>query len=255
MGRAVRVVAEGASYHVVARGNNRQTVFLDDDDCAHFMELLAQVAATAGWRGYAYCLMSNHFHLAFMTPVGNLPEGMRDLMGRYARWFNRAHRRSGHAFGGRYRAALIESDEHLLEVVRYVARNPVTAGLIADPALWEWGSYRSLVEARSGTPFVDDAEVLGLFARHRWRARRALRHFVESGPVAVPSSVFAPLNVGAVVRRPSVGQVFSAVAPDVATRACQALGYTHAEIAAGAGVSRSAITHRLRPPGPPVGGL
>lgn len=105
MGRAVRVVGAGASYHVVARGNNQQMMFLDDEDRARFMKLLVEVAGGAGWRGNAYCLMGNHFHLAFMTPAGDLPEGMRGLLGRYARWFNQAHRRSGHVFGGRYRSA------------------------------------------------------------------------------------------------------------------------------------------------------
>lgn len=246
MGRTVRVFGAGASFHVVARGNDRQLMFLDDDDRARFMALVVEVAGSAGWRGYAYCLMGNHFHLAFMTPEGDLPEGMRDLLGRYARWFNRVHRRSGHVFGGRYRSGLIESDAHLLAVIRYVARNPVAAGLIADPAEWEWGSYRALVEDLPGEGFVDRDEVLGLFARHRWRARRALRHFVVDGLVVPPPREPSPLFAAEVLRRPSVWQVFGALPPLEATSVCGALGYTHAEIALVAGVSRSAISYRLR---------
>lgn len=246
MGRAVRVVGAGASFHVVARGNNRQLMFLDDEDRARFVELLVEVAGSAGWRGYAYCLMGNHFHLAFMTPDGDLPEGMRDLLGRYARWFNRAHRRSGHVFGGRYRSAPIESDGHLHAVIRYVARNPVAAGLIADPVDWEWGSYRTLALGLPGPGFVDVDGVLGLFARHRWRARRALEHFVVDGLVVPPPREPSPLFAAQVLRRPSVWQVCAVLPSLEATCACGALGYTHAEIAAVAGVSRSAISYRLR---------
>ncbi len=246
MGRAVRVLGAGASYHVVARGNNRQMMFLDGEDRARFMELLVEVAGSAGWRGYAYCLMGNHFHLAFMTPHGDLPAGMRDLLGRYARWFNRAHRRSGHVLGGRYRSAPIESDGHLLAVIRYVARNPVAAGLIADPVAWEWGSYRTLVEGLPGEGFVDVDEVLGLFALHRWRARRALQHFVLDGLVVSPPREPSPLLAGEAFRRPSVWHVFCALPSFEATRVCAGLGYTHAEIAAVAEVSRSAISYRLR---------
>lgn len=246
MGRAVRTLGAGASYHVVARGNNREAMFIDDEDRERFLELLVEVAGRAGWRGYAYCLMGNHFHLAFMTPEGDLPEGMRDVMGRYARWFNRAHRRSGHVFGGRYRAGLIESDGHLLSVLRYVARNPVAAGLVADPADWAWGSYRALANGLSGDGFVDEAEVFGLFHRHQWRARRAFRHFVMNGPVAPPVREDAPLALRDAGRRPSVWQVFCALPSLDATRVCRALGYSHAQIAAGAGVTRSAISYRLR---------
>ena len=87
MGRSIRVVGAGAIYHVVARGNDRQMLFLDDDDRARFMELLVEVAGASRWEGFAYCLMGNHFHLAFATPEGDLPGGMRDVMGRYARHF------------------------------------------------------------------------------------------------------------------------------------------------------------------------
>ena len=247
MGRRFRVVGSGATYHVVARGNDRQSVFLDDEDRERFLEILVEVAGGAGWEGYAYCLMGNHFHLAFQTPRGDLPDGMRDVLGRYARWFNRAHRRSGHLFGGRYRAGVLESDASLFAAMRYIARNPVAAGLVADPADWLWGSYRSLVRALPAVGFVDEASALGLFHEHRWRARVMFRHFVEDGlEVRQSRRQRADWVGGERVRRPSVRQLFFAMPPLDATRACRLLGYTHAEIARGAGVTRSAISYRLR---------
>lgn len=247
MGRRIRVVGAGATYHVVARGNDRQMLFLDDDDRGRFMELLVEIAGASGWEGFAYCLMGNHFHLAFATPEGDLPEGMRDVMGRYARHFNRVHRRSGHVFGGRYRSEPIQSDAHLLSVVRYVARNPVVAGLVADAADWEWGSYREVVHGVPATGFVEPAGVLELFHRHRWRARTSLRHFVDDGFVPGRARLDPrPLEEAEAGRRPSVGQVFFVLPPLAATHACHVLGYTHVEIAMEAGVTRSAISYRLR---------
>ena len=258
MGRPIRVVGAGAIYHVVARGNDRQMLFLGDDDRARFMELLVEVAGALNWEGFAYCLMGNHFHLAFATPEGDLPEGMRDVMGRYARHFNRVHRRSGHVFGGRYRAGPIESDGHLLSVVRYVARNPVVAGLVADAADWEWGSYREVVHGLPGAGFVDQAGMLELFHRHRWRARASLRHFVEDGLVPGRARVDPrPIEEAGALRRPSVRQVFFVLPPLAATHACHSLGYRHVEIAAASGVTRSAVSYRLRaaPPGSSPGCL
>ncbi len=75
MGRDPRPVADGAIYHLMARGNRRQPIFLDDDDRKMFLRMLSRVCVRYGWTCYGYCLMGNHIHLAIKTPVGNLPEG------------------------------------------------------------------------------------------------------------------------------------------------------------------------------------
>ena len=85
MGRDPRPVADGAIYHLMARGNRKQPIFLDDDDRRMFLRMLSRVCMQYGWTCYGYCLMGNHIHLAIKTPVGNLPDGMRHLLGRYMR--------------------------------------------------------------------------------------------------------------------------------------------------------------------------
>lgn len=122
-----------------------------------------------------------------------------------------------------------------MAVVRYVARNPVAAGLIADPVHWEWGSYRALVEGLPNSGFVDEAEVLGLFHLHRWRSRRAFRNFVLDGLVVPSPSEPGPLFASDAARRPSVWQLFCLLPSIEATQVCHEMGYTHAEIAAGRG--------------------
>jgi putative transposase len=134
----------GGVHHVFARGNNRQDVFRDDRDRRFYLKLLAAVAARQRWRCLAYCLMGNHVHLLVETPEPNLGVGMQRLHGDYAQRFNERHGHAGHVFRGRFGATLITSDEQFRHVVGYIARNPVEAGFVTDPAAWRWSSHAAL---------------------------------------------------------------------------------------------------------------
>jgi putative transposase len=125
---------------VYARGNRQQSVYLDDEDRLTYLRILGVVVNTWRWRCLAFCLMSNHLHLLIETPEPNLGDGMQHLHGTYARAFNDRHERTGHLFQGRYSAKTIGTDEQLCAVVRYLAMNPVKAGLCAAPEQWRWGS-------------------------------------------------------------------------------------------------------------------
>jgi putative transposase len=140
MARRLRVQAAGAHYHVGVRGNDKAPVFLSDEDRERFMVLLADVVERFGWRCCAYCLMENHYHLALMTPEPNLGAGMRRLNQIYAQWFNHRHDRVGHLFEQRYWSRLLETEADVLAVVRYIAGNPVRAGLCDRPEEWPWSS-------------------------------------------------------------------------------------------------------------------
>jgi len=141
--RPLRICIPGAVYHVIARGNTRDFVFLDDADRIAFLDVLARVVERFGCVCHAYCLMGNHYHLVLETPLGNLSAGMRQLNGLYAQYFNRRHGRCGHLFQGRFRAILVEKETYLLAVARYVVRNPVRAGLCREAGEWQWSSYRA----------------------------------------------------------------------------------------------------------------
>jgi hypothetical protein len=105
---------------------------------------------------------------------------MQHLCGVYAQWFNWKYGRRGHLFGRRFGSVHIVSDEHLFEAHRYVALNPVRAGLCARPELWRWGSLRSLVGLEDPPPFLDVAGTLGLFAPRQALAQTALSRFVNA---------------------------------------------------------------------------
>jgi hypothetical protein len=127
---------------------------------------------------YGYCLMDNHYHLVVETPDPDLPSGMQRLNSEYAQWFNSCHGFVGHVFQGRYRALLVESDWHFLELTRYMAVNPVRAGLCDRPEKWPWGSYRALVSGADEHLLAAD-KLLCFFGHEAARARATLQRFVE----------------------------------------------------------------------------
>ena len=104
MSRPLRLNVPGACFHLVARGNAREFVFVDDPDRRVFLELLGKVVERFGWIVYAYCLMGNHYHLVVETPLGNLSRGMALLNGGYARSFNGRYQRCGHVCQARFRS-------------------------------------------------------------------------------------------------------------------------------------------------------
>jgi putative transposase len=143
MPRKPREEAEGALHHVYARGNRKQRIYLDDRDRRAYLRLLSLVVRDKRWRCLAYCLMNNHLHLLVETPHANLGAGMESLQGGYAKGFNRRHGRTGHVFERRYGSVPIRTDAQLWWVVRYIAMNPVDAGLCARPEQWRWSSAGS----------------------------------------------------------------------------------------------------------------
>ncbi len=154
MGRRHRVEIEGGIYHVTARGNAQAAIFRDEQDYRVFRAVLGEAVERHRWLCHSFCFIPNHYHLLLETPEPNLGRGMLVLNGTYARRFNWRYHRYGHVFQGPYGAAFIEDDAHLLEVCRYIALNPVRAGLASTPAEWPWSSYGTLAGLREEPTFV-----------------------------------------------------------------------------------------------------
>jgi REP element-mobilizing transposase RayT len=131
-----------AVYHVTQRSTDREAFFVDDADFGMFCDLLELAAARARWMLHAFCLMTNHVHLLIQTPEPTLPRGMQLLIGEYVQGFNQRHDRRGALVQGRYKSLLVETDAHYLECLRYIAWNPVLAGLCEHPDDWPWSSWR-----------------------------------------------------------------------------------------------------------------
>jgi REP element-mobilizing transposase RayT len=182
MARPLRLQLPGAIYHVTARGNDRRPIFQDDDDCAHFLSVLASVIARYHVRCHAYCLMVNHYHLLLETPDANLSVAMRHLNGVYTQRFNRRHERCGHLLQGRFGAQLVDGDGYLREVCRYIVLNPARAGLVGHPRQWRWSSFLATAGETAAPGFlsVDWVQALG-GAKTRAEALERYTAFIEAG--------------------------------------------------------------------------
>lgn len=146
MARALRMEFEGAVYHVMSRGDRKEAIFRDDTDRRRFLETLGEVCRRTDWEVHAVCLMGNHFHLVLETPKPNLVAGMKWFLGTFTGRFNRRHRTTGHLFGGRYKALVVdgESPGYFLTVCEYVHLNPARAGLVKpeEPLkAYPWSSF------------------------------------------------------------------------------------------------------------------
>lgn len=179
--RPLRVQAPNTLYHVTGHSTHRCPLFVAYRDREHFLEILSVVIEKYEWTCLAFVLLDTHYHLLFRTAHANIAAGMQELNSRYAQAFNQRHVRPGHLFRARYGAVFVEGHGHLSWVIRYIARNPVKAGLCRDPSEWQWSSYPVLVGEGIRFSFIAEEEVLGLFGSDRETAAARLRSFVEDG--------------------------------------------------------------------------
>lgn len=143
MARRPRLELPGVPLHVIQRGNNRAACFVADGDRQLYLKCLGDAATKYGCAIHAYVLMPNHVHL-LVSPerAGGVALVMQDVGRRYVRIFNDVHKRTGTLWEGRYKAAMIDSEQYLLVCQRYIELNPVRASLVAGPADYRWTSYR-----------------------------------------------------------------------------------------------------------------
>ena len=178
MPRQPRYDLPGLPQHVIQRGNNRQAVFFDEDDCVRYLEDLDAVTKQISVAIHAYVLMTNHVHL-LVTPneSGGISRLMQGLGRRYVAYVNGRYKRSGTLWEGRYKASLVDDEAYLLACMRYIELNPVRAGMVDHPGDYRWSSYagnaRGLDVALRVTPH-DRYIALGKNALLRQQAYREL---------------------------------------------------------------------------------
>jgi putative transposase len=171
----------GALYHVTTRDNDRANIYLGDEDRQAFLDVLGEVCRRMQWVCYAYCLMTNHFHLVVETQAGHLSKGMRQVNGIYTQRFNRCHARVDHVLQGRYKAILVERDIYFLALARYMVLNPMRAHMVKSPVDWLWSSYRATVGQASAPDWLATHWVLHQFGRTAEPARARYAQFVHDG--------------------------------------------------------------------------
>lgn len=143
MARPLRITIPNLPFHVLDRGNNRQTVFHEEADFAHYLRLLRKYKDELKLKLYHFCLMPNHFHLVLEPTIeGSLPKTMMRLTLAYSWYFNQRYGGVGHVWQGRYKSSLVDKDDYFVRCGLYVELNPVRAGLVSKPEDWRWSSYR-----------------------------------------------------------------------------------------------------------------
>jgi putative transposase len=176
MSRPLRIEYPGAYYHVMNRGLTGQAVFISESDFACFLALVEDAWRRWHIRVLSYCLMETHYHLALQTPQGNLQRVMRHIDGVYTQRFNRAHKRDGPLFRGRYKAIVIDADVYLAAVVRYIHLNPVEVKRADDPRDYPWSSHGHYLRPKKAPRWLSLREVLS-----GYKSSRRFHEFVLSG--------------------------------------------------------------------------
>jgi putative transposase len=180
MPRPPRAFVDGI-YHLASHGSDIRDLFLSGEDRTTFLGRLALVIERFELRLIAYALLGNHYHLVLATPGGRISSALQQLHGWYSRGHNRRHERSAHLFRAHFFARELKSDADLLGACRYVAHNPVEAGLSPDPYAWPWSSTAASAGLREPAIPIDPGPIrAALGDSDDWQRR--YREFIDARP-------------------------------------------------------------------------
>jgi putative transposase len=239
MARPPRTDYPGATHHIYNHAVAGSVVASDAVDFEHTLSLLEHVASQFELQCHAWCFLPNHFHLLATSKLGNLSKAMHWLGMCTAQAYNRRYERPGHLFRGRFRSKLVEDDEYLLELCRYLPRNPVRAGLCSTPEEWPWSSYSSTVTDGKSPWFLDPAAFVDLLGSRdsyaSWVANGASATYLDARGIPLPPP------------RPTLADLLAIVSEAALATAHFRHGYSKSAIAAHLGISRQALARRLKP--------
>lgn len=161
MPRMARKESSTKVYHVILRGNDKQDIFLDEQDYKKFIKELKNTKEKYECELYAYCLMTNHVHLVIYDKNNMLSKFMQSLEVTYSAYFSKKYGKNGHLFQNRFLSKVVETREYLMQVCRYVHQNPVKAK-ISTVDKYKWSSFK---EYLYGEKIVSTKMLLSLFRK------------------------------------------------------------------------------------------
>lgn len=179
MARPLRIEYPNAWYHVMNRGRRGENIFSDKTDFKIFLGVLQESSELFGCHVAAFCLMSNHYHLLLQTPLGNLSRVMRHVNGVYTQRYNRRQKVDGQLFRGRYKSVLVEEDSHLVELLRYIHRNPVRAHICKSVSDYRWSSHHAYVSTAKKSDWLYTDFLLSMFSGTPGQAITEYKKFVQ----------------------------------------------------------------------------
>ena len=178
MARALRILFEGAWYHVMNRGIAHKRIFFNIDHKKKFLELLGEISRIYGVEVHAYCLMDNHYHLVIHTPRGNLSEAIKYLNSKFVQFVNLTLNKDGPLFKGRFKAIIISAEEYLIRLSRYIHLNPVSANITKWAEDYEWSSYSMYLGKKEPTPWLVTREIIKRFGTIEFQ--KSYKKYVET---------------------------------------------------------------------------
>jgi putative transposase len=179
MARPLRVEYPGAYYHIMNRGNRREDIFISNYDREKFLAYLAIITERFSINVHTYCLMNNHYHLLIETSEPNLSNAVKWLNGSYATDVNTKRKKGGHLFQGRFKSIIIEADEYLKHLSRYIHLNPVRAKIVENPSDFKWSSYPAFIGKEKEPEWLETNWLLSCFGKSKKEGKRNYKQFVE----------------------------------------------------------------------------
>jgi len=194
MPRKPRIEFEGAFYHVITRGNQRQKIFKEPADYNKFLQILTIYRNRYQFHLNAYVLMNNHVHLLIETGETPLSKILQGVNQSYTLYFNHKYRTVGHLFQGRYKAILCDRETYLLGLLRYIHENPLRARIAEALEAYPWSSHHAYTGENNPLGLVTVDPVLRMFSESKNRARKKYAEFMSSGTGVKKTDVHATVD-------------------------------------------------------------
>ena len=173
MPRQAREKSQTGIYHIILRGINKQIIFEDDEDREKFIAGLQYYKELCDFSIYGYCLMDNHIHLLIKEGKESVGTIIKRIGVSYVAWYNRKYDRCGHLFQDRFKSEVVENDEYLLMVLRYIHQNPLKSGNTKNLLTYKWSSYAEYIGQHR---IVESNFIVNIFSEER---EKAISYFVK----------------------------------------------------------------------------
>lgn len=180
MPRVAREKSANSIYHICVRGNNKQDIFLDEEDREEYLKRVRHYKERYKMQLYAYCLMTNHVHLLVYDNNQDISRFMQGLSLSYVQYFNKKYGRTGHLFQDRFTSVRMKNDMQLIYVSKYIHLNPVRANMVSKARVYKWSSYSAYEVGRDTNHIVDCAFLLGYFGSHLKEARFLYKKYINN---------------------------------------------------------------------------
>jgi len=199
MTRPLRIEYPDAWYHVMNRARKGQEAFATVEDCNSFIDIIKDAAEIFNMKITAYCLMTNHYHILVQTPDANLSRCMRHINGIYTQRYNARNGCDGTLFRGRYKSIVVDADSYLLELVRYIHRNPLRAGIVAKLDDYEWSSHKGYVSKAKKWEWLHKNYILGIFSKNKRSQLISYKRFISSEESAELIYYYSKKNIPSIL--------------------------------------------------------